>query len=195
MYASFTLIATLVQTPRSVGYGLGGGVLDVGLYMLPSTVTMLVFSALAGRVAARIGAAYSLAIGSVLAGLSYLWLAVSHAHAYDMLSFSAIQGVGIGIAYAALGTLAVQHVPMDQSGIASGVNSLVRTAGGCVSGAVTAAILAGDLIPGRPGVPAERAYVLCFAVVAAGAGLAAVVAVAHGIRHPARGRLEALETS
>ena len=61
-----------MQTPKSVGYGLGGNVLDVGLYMLPSTVTMLVFSALAGRIAGRIGAAYSMAIGSVFAGLSYM---------------------------------------------------------------------------------------------------------------------------
>ena len=35
-------------------------------------------------------------------------------------------GVGFGVGCAALGTLAVQHVPMDSSGI----NSLVRTAGG-----------------------------------------------------------------
>jgi len=196
MYAAFTLIATFVQTPRSVGYGLGGNVLDVGLYMLPSTVTMLICSALAGRIAARIGAANSLAIGSVFAGLSYLWLALSHSHVYDMLGFSAVQGIGFGVAYAALGTLAVQHVPMDQSGIASGVNSLVRTAGGSVSGAVTAAILTGETIPGLPGVPALHAYVLSFVIVAVGAWLAAGVAVVHGVRHPARlDRIEALETS
>lgn len=196
MYAAFTLIATFVQTPKSVGYGLGGNVLDVGLYMLPSTVTMLIFSALAGRIATRIGAAYALAIGSVFAGLSYLWLAVSHAHAYDMLGFSAVQGIGFGVAYAALGTLAVQHVPMDQSGIASGVNSLVRTAGGSVSAAVTAAILTGETIPGLRGVPTLHAYVLSFVIVAVGAWLAAGVAVAHGVRHPAHtDRIEALETS
>jgi MFS family permease len=196
MYAAFTLIATFVQTPKSVGYGLGGNVLDVGLYMLPSTVTMLIFSALAGRIATRIGAANSLAIGSVFAGLSYLWLALSHSHPYDMLGFSAVQGIGFGVAYAALGTLAVQHVPMDQSGIASGVNSLVRTAGGSVSGAVTAAILTGETVQGLPGVPALHAYVLSFVIVAVGAWLAAGVAVVHGVRHPAHlDRIEALETS
>ncbi|MGH3379726.1 MAG: MFS transporter [Actinoallomurus sp.] len=196
MFAAFTLISTFVQMPRSVGYGLGGNVLDVGLYMLPSTVTMLVFSALAGRIAARIGAAYSLAIGSVFAGLSYLWLALSHAHVYDMLGFSAVQGIGFGVAYAALGTLAVQHVPMDQSGIASGVNSLVRTTGGSVSAAVTAAILSGMTISGLNGVPTLHAYVLCFVIVAVGAWLAAVVAVVHGVRHPAGAdRIEALQTS
>jgi MFS family permease len=164
--------------------------------MLPSTITMLICSALAGRIATRIGAANSLAVGSVFAGLSYLWLALSHSHPYDMLGFSAVQGIGFGVAYAALGTLAVQHVPMDQSGIASGVNSLVRTAGGSVSGAVTAAILTGETIPGLPGVPALHAYVLSFVIVAVGAWLAAGVAVVHGVRHPAHlDRIEALETS
>ncbi|NDU71164.1 MFS transporter [Actinomadura sp. DSM 109109] len=184
MFAAFTLIAGFVQArPEEVGYGLGGSVLDVGLYMLPSTVTMLVFSAMAGRIAARLGPAYTLAIGSAFAGLCYAWLAVSNSHGYDMLAFSAIQGVGFGIAYAALGTLAVRHVPMDQSGIASGINSLVRTTGGSVAGAVTASILAGGAAS-RAGVPSLGAYELCFWVVSAGAALAALIAVAHALRHP-----------
>ncbi|TYB41489.1 MFS transporter [Actinomadura chibensis] len=184
MFAAFTLIAGFVQArPDDVGYGLGGSVLDVGLYMLPSTVTMLVFSTLAGPIAARVGPAFTLAVGSAFAGLCYGWLAVSNSHGYDMLAFSAIQGVGFGIAYAALGTLAVQHVPMDQSGIASGVNSLVRVTGGSVAGAVTASILAGRAVAGRD-VPTLGAYELCFWIVAAGAVLASAVAVGHGLRHP-----------
>ncbi|MFI0446201.1 MFS transporter [Actinomadura sp. 6N118] len=186
MFAAFTLISNFVQSPKDeVGYGLSGSVLDVGLYMLPSTVTMLIFSSLAGRVAARVGPAFTLAIGSFFAGLSYLWLAVSNAHGYDMLAFSALQGVGFGIAYAALGTLAVQHVPMDQSGIASGINSLVRTTGGSIAGAVTAAVLSGRTIAGTS-VPTLGAYELCFFIVAAGAALAAAVAVVHGLRHGPR---------
>jgi MFS family permease len=196
MYAAFTLTSTFVQIPRSAGYGMGGTVLDVGLYMLPSTVTMLVFSAFAGRIAARIGAASSMCVGSICAGLSYLWLAEFHSRAADVLGSSALQGVGFGVAYAALGTLAVQHVPMDQSGIASGINALVRTAGGSVSGAVTAALLSADTLPGTAALPAERAYVLCFLLSAAGAGLAASVAGVHALRHPWRhDRVEALETT
>ncbi|MFA1547237.1 MFS transporter [Actinomadura chokoriensis] len=184
MFAAFTLIAGFVQAPSAeVGYGLDGSVLDVGLYMLPSTFTMLVFSALAGRIAARLGPAYTLATGSAFAGLCYAWLAVSNSHVYDMLAFSAIQGVGFGIAYAALGTLAVQHVPMDQSGIASGVNSLVRTTGGSVAGAVTASILAGRVLAGT-GTPTLAAYELCFWIVAASAAMAALIAVVHARRHP-----------
>jgi MFS family permease len=197
MFAAFTLISNFVQTPAKVGYGLSGSVLDVGLYSLPSTVTMLVFSAFTGRIAARIGAAFTLAIGSAFAAFSYLWLAVSNGHGYDFLAFGAIQGIGFGIAYAALGTLAVQHVPMDQSGIASGINSLVRTAGGSVAGAVTASLLTGSTIAGTK-VPTLHSYVLCFIVVSIGAALAAAVAAMHGIRHrptPGTHPIEALETS
>ncbi|SFO80784.1 MULTISPECIES: MFS transporter [Actinomadura] len=184
MFAAFTLIAGFVQAPSAeLGYGLDGSVLDVGLYMLPSTATMLVFSAMAGRIAARIGTAYTLATGSAFAGLCYAWLAVSNSHPYDMLAFSSIQGIGFGIAYAALGTLAVRHVPMDQSGIASGINSLVRTTGGSIAGAATASILAGRVVAGS-GAPTLGAYETCFWIVAAGAALAALIAVAHAVRHP-----------
>ncbi|MBW8483329.1 MFS transporter [Actinomadura parmotrematis] len=183
MFAAFTLISNFVQSPKDkVGYGLSGSVLDVGLYMLPSTVTMLVFSSLAGRIAARIGPAYTLAAGSLIASVSYVWLAVSNSHGYDMLAFSAIQGIGFGVAYAALGTLAVQHVAMSESGIASGINSLVRTTGGSVAGAATAAILSGHVIAGTQ-VPTLAAYEACFWIVGAGAVLAAAVALFHGVRH------------
>ncbi|RKS73346.1 MFS transporter [Actinomadura pelletieri DSM 43383] len=184
MFAAFTLITGFVQArPATVGYGLDGSVLDVGLYMLPNTATMLVSSTMAGRVAARLGPAFTLALGSTFVALCYVWLAVSNAHVYDVLVFSSLQGTGFGIAYAALGTLAIQHVPMDQSGIASGINSLVRVAGGSVAGALTASILAARVAPGT-GEPTLGAYELCFWVVAGGALAAAAVAVAHGLRHP-----------
>ncbi|MFB4318611.1 MFS transporter [Actinomadura sp. 21ATH] len=185
MYAMFTLIAGFIQAPRDeLGYGLSGSVLDVGLYTLPSTVTMLGCSVLAGRLAGRIGPAFTLAVGSVFAGLSWMWLAFSNAHVYDMLAFNAIQGVGFGIAYAALGTLAVEHVPMHQSGIASGINALVRTTGGSISGAAVAAVLTAYTVAGTD-TPTLAAYELCFWITAAGAALAAVVAVVHGVRHRA----------
>ncbi|WP_018656495.1 MFS transporter [Actinomadura flavalba] len=185
MFAAFTLIAGFVQAPRAqAGYGMSGSVLDVGLYMLPSTVTMLGCSLVTGRATARFGAAYTLAAGAATAAASYVWLAVANDRPLDVLAFSAIQGAGFGIAYAALGTLAVQHVPMGQSGIASGINSLVRTTGGSVAGAVTAAILTASTLDGTA-LPSRAAYELCFWVIAAGAALAALVAAAAGLRHRA----------
>ena len=183
MFSSFTLVSSFIQSPKDkLGYGLSGSVLDVGLYMLPSTVTMLVFSALAGKLAAKLGAAWTLALGSVIAGLAYGWLAVAHNGAADFITFSAVQGIGIGIAYAALGTLAVQHVPMHQSGIAAGINTLVRSAGGSIASAACSAILAAVVIKGTS-VPSVDAYVLCFAIGGAAAGFAAITAAVNGIKY------------
>jgi predicted MFS family arabinose efflux permease len=182
MFAGFTLVSSFVQTPRRFGYGLSGSVLDVGLYLMPGTVATLVFSRLAGRFEARIGAAWTLATGSAITGASYLWLAIANAHVYDMLIFSVLQGVGFGVAYAALGTVAVQHVPMDQSAIASGINSLVRMTGGSLGAAITASVLTSYLIA-RTTVPAAHGYVLSFVISAAAAGLAAAVAAAHAVRY------------
>ncbi len=183
MFTAFTLVSNLIQTPSGVaGYGLTGSVLDVGLYMLPSTVTMLVFAVLAGRFEARLGAAFTLSVGATFAALSYLWLAINHDTPLDVMIFSGIQGIGFGIAYAALGTLAVEHVPMNQSGIASGINSLVRTAGGSVASAATAAILTGSLIAGTS-IPKVDGYVISFVLASIAATLTAVIAAVHGVRH------------
>lgn len=74
------------------------------------------------------------------------------------------------------------HVPMDQSGIAGGINSLVRTAGGSIASAATAAVLAAQVIDGTE-VPTVDAYVLCFAIAGVSAGAAAVIAAVNGVRH------------
>jgi MFS family permease len=183
LFSMFTLLAGFIQAPRErVGYGLSGSVLDVGLLMLPSTVTTLLCSVLAGRISARIGPAFTLALGSGFVAVSYAWFAMAHGRVSDLLVFGAIQGVGFGTAYAALGTLAVQHVPMDQSGIASGINSLVRTTGGSVAGAVTSAVLGAFTIAGTD-IPSQGAYVLCFWIGTAGAVLAALVALTNGLRY------------
>jgi MFS family permease len=181
MFGGFTLISNFVQTPKAqVGYGMSGSVLDVGLYLLPSTAAMLIFSMLAGQFARRLSAAYILGIGAAFVAASFVWVTIAHNHGYDLLIFSALMGIGIGIAFAALGTLAVQHVPLTQSGIASGINTLVRTVGGSIAGGTTASILASNTINGTT-VPSEHGYVLSFAIVAIVAGAAAAVALVHAL--------------
>jgi MFS family permease len=44
MYSAFVLIPQLVQTPTSTGYGFGASVTQAGLYLIPATIGMLVFS-------------------------------------------------------------------------------------------------------------------------------------------------------
>ena len=69
---------------------------------------------------------------------------------------------------------------MDQSGIASGINSLVRSIGGSVSGAATAALLTSITIAGTA-IPSRHAYVLSFAIITASAVGSAGVALVSGM--------------
>ncbi|MEU8381017.1 MFS transporter [Streptosporangium sp. NPDC048865] len=181
MFGSFTLISSFIQTPPSAGYGFGGSVLDVGLYALPSTVTMLLASFMAGRLSTRLGPAYSLALGAGLCATGFGWFTLFNDSVLHLIGSNAVQGLGFGVGYAALGALAVQHVPMDQSGIASGINSLVRSIGGSVSGAATSALLASVTIAGTS-VPSRDAYVISFGIITASAVGSAVVAFATGMR-------------
>jgi len=181
MFGSFTLVSGFVQTPSSAGYGFGGSVLDVGVYALPSTVAMLFASFTAGRFSARLGPAYSLAIGAGLCATGFAWFTFFNDSVLHLVGSNAVQGLGFGIGYAALGALAVQHVPSDQSGIASGVNSLVRSIGGSLSGAATSAILSSITIAGTS-VPSRDAYVISFGIVTASAVGSAAVALAAGMR-------------
>jgi MFS family permease len=60
-----------------------------------------------------------------------------------MLIASALLGVGIGLAYAALPNLIVQAVPSDQTGVASGMNTVLRTLGGAVGSQIAATLVVG----------------------------------------------------
>ncbi|GAA4236263.1 MFS family permease [Streptosporangium album] len=180
MFGSFALISGFVQTPPSAGYGFGGSVLDVGLYALPSTVTMLAASFMSGRLSALLGPARSLALGAALCAAGFGWFTLFNTSVLDLIGANALQGLGFGIGYAALGALAVQHVPMDSTGIASGINSLVRAIGGSVSSAVTAALLTSITIAGTA-VPSRDAYVLSFAIITVSAAASAAVALVAGM--------------
>ncbi|WP_329084379.1 MFS transporter [Streptosporangium sp. NBC_01469] len=181
MFGSFTLISSFIQTPSSAGYGFGGSVLDVGVYALPSAVTMLLSSFMAGRLSSRLGPAYSLALGAGLCAAGFGWFTFFNDSVLHLVGSNAVQGLGFGIGFAALGALAVQHVPVDQSGIASGINSLVRSIGGSVSGAATSALLTSITIAGTS-VPSRDAYVISFGIITASAVGSAAVALATGMR-------------
>ncbi|WP_432824570.1 MFS transporter [Dactylosporangium sp. CA-092794] len=180
LYSGFTLIPNFVQTPTQAGYGFGASVLQAGLDLLPTTLLMILVSTQAGLLMRRFAATTLVAAGSALTALASLWLAVSHAHRYDIYAATALLGIGIGLAFAALGTMAVEHVSPDETAVASAVNSLLRLVGGAIAGAGTAAVLARSTIA-HTAIPSEQAYRIGFAMGAIGAGLAAVAAVVFGL--------------
>ncbi|HST14847.1 MAG TPA: MFS transporter [Gaiellaceae bacterium] len=174
MYASFVVFPQFAQLPKSTGFGFGASVVGSALYLLPSTVGMFVVGFAAGPIAARFGSKAALVAGSIFTAVSFGYLAAQHDHVYDMLLSSTLLGIGIGLAFAALGNIVVQAVDDHQTGVASGMNTVMRTVGGALGGQLTATFLADHVRGGYPTVTGfTDSFVLstCFLVVCAAAAL------------------------
>jgi MFS family permease len=105
---------------------------------------------IAGRVARLYGSKFALVAGSGITAVSFAWLAVLHSHPYDMLIASTLLGIGIGLAFAALGNLIVQAVPFSQTGVATGMNTVMRTLGGALGGQLSATFIVDHMAHGYP---------------------------------------------
>ncbi|HZL49274.1 MAG TPA: MFS transporter [Solirubrobacteraceae bacterium] len=148
MYASFIVFPQFAQLPTSTGFGFGASVVVSGLYLLPATIGMTILGLYAGRISARFGSRAALLAGTAFATASFALLATAHGHPYDLLIAAALLGVGIGLAFAALGNLIVQAVPSHQTGVASGMNTVMRTLGGALGGQLSATFIAGNTANG-----------------------------------------------
>ncbi len=164
----FALFALLTTVSALAQGALGASVLQVGIYLLPTTVLMLVVSLLAGLLMRRFTASALVAGGSALVAAATLWLALSGPSSPALYGAATVLGLGMGLGYAALGTMAVEHVEPAKTAAAGGVNALVRVMGGSVAGAVGAMVLS----TGGAG--------WSFAVAAAAALLAALFAAGYG---------------
>jgi EmrB/QacA subfamily drug resistance transporter len=184
MYSAFVLIPQFVQTPSSTGYGFGASVTQSGLYLIPSTIALMVFSPIGGRISTVVGSKVPLVTGTIVTTVAFVVLAVAH-EPWEIYLASALLGIGIGFAFAALANLIVEAVRPDQTGVASGMNTIVRTIGGAIGAELAASILAASTL--SSGYPSRHGYtvtfVLCGAVLAV--GVVASLAVPGRRRAPA----------
>ena len=150
LYAWFLLLPQLAQLPRSTGFGYGASVVIAGLYLLPCAIGMGTLGSLAGRVERRFGSRRALVAGAAVSAVACGWLTFTSRHPYDLLISSMLLGIGIGLAFAALGNLIVQAVPPQQTGVASGMNTVLRTLGGALGGQIAATLVAASIVRGLP---------------------------------------------
>jgi MFS family permease len=176
MFASFLLIPQLAQTPERFGYGFGASVTGSGLLMLPSTLVMLVAGPWAGRLAAS-SPRRPLVLGALAMAVAFVVYAAAHGSVWEICVGGALTGLGIGFAYASMANLVVASVPPEEVGIATGINTIMRTLGGALGAELVATLLTAKTIAGTP-VPAESAYTVAFAVAAVASLLAMLAALA-----------------
>ena len=176
MFAAVTLLPLFVQTPTALGYGFGYSPARTGLLMAPMAVCMLLAAPLAARVSTARGARTVFRAGAVLAAIALAGLGLLHENIAEVAVWCALLGLAYGLAFASLGGLVVGAVGQEQTGAATGINTILRTVGGAIGSVLAAVIVASSATaPGRPA--AESGYTTAFLVSGAIAlGAAAVTA-------------------
>jgi EmrB/QacA subfamily drug resistance transporter len=160
MYSSFVLLPELVQEPASTGYGFGASVTVAGLFLLPSTIAIVVVGQMAGILERRIGSRGSLIWGSLFAFACYVLLVADRSQEIDIYVAAGLLGIGIGLSFSAMANLIVQNVRAEQTGVATGMNAVTRTLGGAFGGQLAATLLASNLDAG--GIPTSSGFTLSF---------------------------------
>jgi len=180
MFAAFAIVPQFVEQPVSTGYGYGASVIGAGLYLMPAAVTMALLGPLAGRIELRIGSKTALLLGGAFGTAGFALLAISHRVHWHIFVAMAIVGVGLGLGFAALPNLIVKAVPREQTGAATGINTIMRVLGGAVGIQICSTIVARQLAaPG--GLPMQSGFTASFWVCALGlAGACAVAASVPG---------------
>ena len=85
-----------------------------------------------------------------------------------------------------MANLVVESVPPDEVGVATGINTIMRTLGGALGAEVVASLLTAKTI-GLTAIPAEAAYTDAFLASAVVSAFAVGFALAiPGVRRPAR---------
>lgn len=156
-----------------------------GLFLVPSTVMLVLVGQFTGRIERRLGSRVGLLAGAGFAAAAFGLLLVARAEQWEVYVASGLLGTGIGLAFGALANLIVENVRQDQTGVATGMNTVMRTLGGALGGQIAATFLANNL--GAGGFPTAHAYGLAFGMCT----IASIISVVVGFIIPNRARVAA----
>jgi len=139
---TYTMVITvpyLVRTPAPVG--LGFSVFETGLIVLPGSVVPIVVGPYAGTLVNKWGGKWPLVTGSVLLLIGFVSLFIFSSTWPEIALGQAIIGSGVGFTYTAMATIIVHSLPREETGVGSGVYTVMRSLGNLVGPTVAAAYL------------------------------------------------------
>jgi len=139
--------------------------LEAGIRFLPSTLMVVCVAPVAGRLADRFGARWLIVAGMLITAaglLSFSGIGVDSSF-LELLPGFMLFGIGAALTMSPMTSAAMNAVPVQKAGIASGVLSMFRMVGGALGIAVTGAVFQslvssrlGDLLSGSGVSPAQR---------------------------------------
>jgi EmrB/QacA subfamily drug resistance transporter len=183
LYMTWVILPAFYQLPSGLppelqhlaAYGFGTSVTVAGLWMLPTSFSLLAAGPVAGLYGARHGSRAPLVAGMLLVAAGSAGIATFHAEPWQPATWFILVGVGIGFSFAAMPKLIVDAVRPTETGVATGMNTVVRTVGGVIGAQIGAVLLAANVAPGTS-VPTVDGFVDAFWIGAAGALVAALAA-------------------
>jgi EmrB/QacA subfamily drug resistance transporter len=121
---------------------LGYSPLEAGVRFLPSTLMIVSVAPVAGRLSDRFGPRWLIAGGlTIVAASLYSFSGIATDSGYlDLLPGFMLLGIGIAMTMSPMTSAAMNAVPVQKAGVASGVLSMFRMVGGSLGVAVTGAI-------------------------------------------------------
>jgi EmrB/QacA subfamily drug resistance transporter len=177
---SASFFAVFLYTTLYLQQILGLSAIEAGLVYLPGTLVMLVVSGATAQLGAKVPARTMISLGLALVavGMGLLTLADETSSWTATLPGVLVACVGTGLFNPAVTNVALSSAPIEQSGLAAGVNDTFRQAGIAVGVAALGALIpAEDAFGGSPAAYVNGLHDALWA----GAGLALVGAIATGV--------------
>ncbi len=165
----WAMFGLFVLTPQLAHDRFGLDATAAGALLAPGALMMLIAGPLAATLGRRRGDRVPLGLGTFLAGLGLVCLALDHGHLGGVIAFSVVTSIGIGIAFPAMPSLVSRSAGAERTGEAVGFNSLLRGVGSSVGAQVSATIIASS---------GEAGFTVAYTIAAAAAIVGTVLAFA-----------------
>ncbi|HET7570192.1 MAG TPA: MFS transporter [Gammaproteobacteria bacterium] len=172
-FSTFFLVPRFVQAPahlppavaKQVHYGFGAGVVDVGLFLLPVGVGMLLAGPSGGILGRRYGGKWPFTAGLVMLAVGAALLALVNGAAAAFAVWLFVIGAGFGLSIGAAGVFITQTVDIGSTGVATAFNSLARLIAGGIGAQIAAALIKSESLAGTQA-PHRSAFALAFGIAA-----------------------------
>ena len=177
MFAAFAVYPIFAELPKTTRFAYGASLLQCGLYLLPFPIVSGLLCLRAGHLVRLLGSVPVLVLGCGIVATGFGYMALWHAHPYDMMISTGLEGLGLGVVIPTMSTVIVQSVPAQNVGEATGMNTVFRMIGGAVGTQIVSSLLTshhhGKSLPVLSGFTNSYIVLVGFLLVAAIAALIA----------------------
>jgi MFS family permease len=163
MLVVWVSLSDFAQTPSRAGYGFSLSTLQTAWIMLPWPVTSAISRPLGPLLLRIVPAMWLLAVGCVISMAGVLFMVVLHSAPWHLFVGCAVTGTGGGLVALLMPVMVVEASPSAQTGVAVGMNQILRLLGQTMGSAAVTALLT---VRAVGGFPPESAFVTAFLLAA-----------------------------